>query len=143
MSLFVVDASVGIKWFVPEVLAANALQVRRPEHILHVPTLFDVEMGNIVWKKVRRGELSNSEGAEIVAQLPGLPVERHAELPLLAAAFDLAIQTQRSVYDSLYLALAIALGGRVVTADERFVNSLATTPYAASIEWLGDEFFEA
>jgi hypothetical protein len=35
-------------------------------------------------------------------------------------------------YDCLYLALAVHLGGRMVTADERLVNSLAGTPWAAS-----------
>ncbi|MBI2479620.1 MAG: type II toxin-antitoxin system VapC family toxin [Planctomycetia bacterium] len=52
MSLFVVDASVGIKWFVPEVLTPEALQFRQAGHDLHVPNFFDVEIANIVWKKL-------------------------------------------------------------------------------------------
>ena len=74
----------------------------------------------------------------MLAQLPLLPLVRHAELPLLASAFDLADRTQRTVYDSLYLALASQVGGRVVTADQRWVNSLAPTPWAALIMWIGD-----
>jgi predicted nucleic acid-binding protein len=48
MSLFVVDASVGVKWFVPEVHSDAARRLQDPVHQLHVPTLFDVEIGNIV-----------------------------------------------------------------------------------------------
>jgi predicted nucleic acid-binding protein len=51
MSAFVVDASVGIKWYVPEVYDADARRLQAPAHELHVPTLWDVETANILWKK--------------------------------------------------------------------------------------------
>ncbi len=133
MSLFVVDASVGVKWFVPEVHADAAQRLQDPAHELHIPTFFDVEVANIVWKKLRRGELTRTEADMILGQLPLLPVTRHPEGPLITAAFDLADKTQRTVYDCLYLALAVDLGGQVVTADERLANSLVGTPWAAAI----------
>ena len=133
MSLFVVDASVGIKWFVPEVHADAAQRLQDPAHQLHIPAFFDVEVANILWKKVWLRELTRAEADAILGQLPLLPVIRHAEAPLVTAAFDLADRTQRTVYDCLYLALAIRLSGQMVTADERLVNSLAGTQWAASI----------
>jgi predicted nucleic acid-binding protein len=138
MSVFVVDASVGLKWFVPETYDADARRLQDPTHELHVPTLFDVEMGNILWKKVRGGELTRAEADSILAQLPLLPLTRDEALPLLAAAFDIADQTQRTVYDCLYLALAVSLAGRMVTADQRFFNALATTPWATYLCWVED-----
>jgi predicted nucleic acid-binding protein len=138
MSLFIVDASAGMKWFVPEVHDGDARRLQDPAHELHAPTLFDVEIGNILWKKVRRNELSRAEADTILAQLPPLPLTRHAELPLLAEAFDLADRTQRTVYDCLYLALAVRLNGRMVTADQRFFNALAATPWATYLCWVGD-----
>jgi predicted nucleic acid-binding protein len=51
MSAFVVDASVGIKWYVPEVYDVDARRLQAPAHLLHVPTLWDVETANILWKK--------------------------------------------------------------------------------------------
>jgi predicted nucleic acid-binding protein len=133
MSLFIVDASVGIKWFVPEVFADAAQRLQNPSHELHIPAFFDVETANIAWKKLQRNELTRAEADTILGQLPWLPVTRHQDAPLLNTAFDLADQTRRTVYDCLYLALAIQLGGQMVTADERLVNSLAGTPWAASI----------
>jgi predicted nucleic acid-binding protein len=138
MSLFIVDASVGLKWFVPEIHDADARRLQDPAHQLHVPTLFDVEIGNILWKKFRRGELTRAEADTRLAQLPGLPVARNPEAPLLTSAFDLAARTQRTVYDCLYLALAMHLGGRMVTADQKLYNALNGTALASNICWIQD-----
>jgi predicted nucleic acid-binding protein len=42
------------------------------------------------------------------------------------------------VYDSMYLALALRVAGQMMTADERLVNSLAASPWAASVIRLQD-----
>ncbi len=138
MSVFVVDSSVGLKWFVPEVYQVDAQRLQNSAHELHIPTLFDIEMGNILWKKVRRGDLSRGEADTVLAQLPLLPVTRHAEASLLTPAFDLVNATQRTVYDCLYLALAIQLGGRMVTADQKLFNALTATSLAAHLCWVED-----
>jgi predicted nucleic acid-binding protein len=95
MSLFVVDASVGVKWLVPEVHTDAALRLQDPAHALHVPTFFDVEIANILWKKLQRAELTRTEADTILGKLPVLPVTRYAEAPLLPAAFDVAAQARR------------------------------------------------
>jgi predicted nucleic acid-binding protein len=38
----------------------------------------------------------------------------------------------------LYLALAIELDGRMVTADQRLYNSVSATPLANRIVWVAD-----
>ncbi|MBV9122717.1 MAG: type II toxin-antitoxin system VapC family toxin [Planctomycetes bacterium] len=138
MSRFVVDASAGMKWFVAEGHADAARRLQDPAHELHVPTFFDVEMANIAWKKMLRGEINRIEADFILNQLPLLTVVRHPEAPLLTVAFDLAAKTQRTVYDCLYLALALQLAGQMVTADDRLVNALAGTAWAGNILRLQD-----
>jgi predicted nucleic acid-binding protein len=139
VSVIVVDASVGVKWFVPEVHGTEARQWRTGPDELHAPAFFfDLEIANIVWKKVRRAEISRTDAELILAQLPTLPLNRHSDQPLLASAFDLADRTQRTVYDCLYLALAVQLGGRMVTADQRLYNGLAGTPWAGFVHWVAD-----
>ena len=54
--------------------------------------------------------------------------------------FDLADRAGRTVYDCMYLALAVQLGGRMVTADERLVNGLANGPWADYVIRLQDVF---
>jgi predicted nucleic acid-binding protein len=119
VSVIVVDASVGVKWFLPEVYATEARQWRNGPDELHTLTFFfDLEIANILWKKIQRGEITRSDADLILGQLSAPPLPRHSEEPLLPSAFDLAIRTQRTVYDCLYVALAVQLAGRMVTADQ-------------------------
>ena len=106
---------------------------------LHAPAFFfDLEIANILWKKVRRAEITRVDADLILGQLPALPLARHPESPVLSSAFDLTDGTQRTVYDCVYLALAVQLGGRMVSADQRLYNALAVTPWAGYVCWVGD-----
>jgi predicted nucleic acid-binding protein len=138
MSVFVVDSSVVVKWFVPEAFEAEALRARDGGRPLHAPNFLDVEVGSILWKKVQRGELTRAGADAILAQLPGQAVTRHEAAGLLPPAFEIACRAGRTVYDSLYVALAVQLGGVMVTADEKLVNALAGTPWAGSVMRLHD-----
>jgi len=135
----VVDSSVSIKWYVPEDLAAEALRVRDGTRPLHAPDFLEVEVAAILWKKIRRGEMTRAVADGVLADLPALGIITfHPTRPLVPSAFDLADRTGRTVYDCLYLALAVQLGGAMVTGDDKLVNSLAGSPWAASVLRLQD-----
>jgi predicted nucleic acid-binding protein len=138
VSDFVLDASVVVKWYVPEVHAADARRWRGVGGTFHAPTFFDVEVANIVWKKVRRGEITRPQADLILGQVLVLPIIRQADGPLVARAFEIAHQTDRTVYDSMHVALAVHLGATVVTADSKLFNALSTTAWAASTRWVAD-----
>ena len=55
----VVDASVAIKWVIAETGTEQALSLRRRR--ITAPDLLIPEGANILWKKARRGELSEAE----------------------------------------------------------------------------------
>lgn len=133
MSVYVVDSSVAIKWFVPEVDAAAAVRLPASGAQLHAPDFIDVELAAIAWKKIRRDGLTRAEADFITSSLPVLPLQKHPTGPLVSTAFDIADRTNRSVYDCLYLALADQLDGTMVTADEKLVNALANTPWSARV----------
>lgn len=101
---YVLDASVVIKWFVPEEFSDEARRWRTAGGLLHVPDFFFVEAKNIVWKKVMRGDLARDEADAIAVTLLDLPFSRHPAARLLPAAYRLACETGRTVYDCLYLA---------------------------------------
>jgi predicted nucleic acid-binding protein len=82
--------------------------------------------------------LSRAQADLLLSRFLALPLTRHADNSLITAAFDLADRTARTVYDCVYLALAAQLGGQMVTADERLVNSLAKTPWAGLATHLRD-----
>ena len=138
MSGFVVDASVAIKWFIPEIHSEAALQARQSRHRLHVPAFMTLELGNVIAKKIRRGELTRENGKNILKELRHLPLQRHADDRLFPAAYALALDTQQSLYDCLYLALAEAVDGRMITADRKFYNALTGGPYDQRLAWVED-----
>ena len=61
-----VDASTTVKWYVPENHSDEAELLLNPQHEIFAPELIIPELGNIIWKKVRRGELTEAEGNKIV-----------------------------------------------------------------------------
>ena len=105
---------------------------------LHVPAFFHLEIGNVLSKRIRRDELASGEGEVILKELQRVPLQKHSNERLITPAFALAVQTKRSFYDCLYLALAEAIDGQVVTADRKFCSSLAASHYAKRMLWVED-----
>lgn len=132
-----VDASVAARWFVPEALSEQAVRLLDDEHELAAPDLLWPEVGSVVWKKSRRGEITVEEASHIVAALDVCPIVVFPSRSVLAGALEIAFGTGRSVYDSVYLALAVALECRMATADERLANALAGGPLARHVVWIG------
>jgi predicted nucleic acid-binding protein len=135
---YVVDASVALKWFVPEIHSDAALRARHGGYRLHAPAFLLLELGNVLAKKIRREELTHSEGDAILKELNHLPLQRHADERLFPAAYRLALDTHRSLYDCLYLALAEAVEGVMITADRKFYVALADGTYGRRMVWVED-----
>jgi len=141
VSRFVVDASVGAKWASPELiepLADRANQFLRDYMAgsveIVVPDLFWLEIGNVLWKAARRGILTPAlaqRGLDVMINrgFPTLP--SRAVLP---DALMIAVDFGRTVYDTTYVALAVATGSQLLTADERLVNALGSR---FPLRWLG------
>lgn len=131
MSVFVVDASLVVKWFVPEVHSEAARRWLDASHDYIAPDLVFPEAGNAIWKKIRRGELSEDEGQRLVADISAIGVEAVSMRALLPDAHALAIATGVTVYDATYLTLAVRLETQVITGDDRFARKLAEHPLLA------------
>jgi predicted nucleic acid-binding protein len=135
----VVDASVAVKWFVPETFSAEALRLLDVGIRRHIPILLHSEVAQTVWKKVyQRNEIASADGREILRALLVAPLEVHPVMPLVEPAFDVALITGRTVYDCIYLALAVALDCKLMTADRKFYNALRATEFAADVLWVAD-----
>jgi predicted nucleic acid-binding protein len=141
VSLIVVDASVAVKWFLPESgepLADQAVTLLdrfdRKEIQFVVPDLFHVEIASAIWKAVRVGRVSRAFGDQTLALLTQCEFATVPSLNLLDGAFQIASDYGRTVYDSLYVALAVKTQSQLITADERLANSLAAR---FPVKWLG------
>jgi predicted nucleic acid-binding protein len=113
----VVDASVAIKWVVPEPGSDAALALLRGR--LLAPDLLIAECANILWKKARLGEHTQAEALVAARLLEHTDIELAPIRPLLQRATELSIALRHPAYDCFYLALAETRGCPLVTADER------------------------
>lgn len=138
MKSVVVDASVAIKWFIPEPDRGKAESLLSGECHLLAPDLVWIEVASVAWKLTRRGALSPSEAQRIISDATAFPVEIARSLDLLPEALRIASKTDRTVYDSLYVALAVRERITLITADERLVNALRATDLSDRVELLSD-----
>jgi predicted nucleic acid-binding protein len=131
LSVFVVDASVVVKWFVPEVHSDASRRLLVLPHEYVAPDLLFAEAANAIWKKIRREELTPEEGRQLVADIEQIALETVPCRALAEDAHALANATGRTVYDSMYVALAVRLDTRAITADDRLEAALKKFPAAA------------
>ncbi len=121
----VVDASVAVKWVIPEVLSEQAQSVRGGADRLLAPDLLLPEAANALWKKLTRREISAGEAAQAIDLLMASGLDLRPSGPLLGRALALARRLRHPVYDCIYLALAQAEGATLITADRRLLASVA------------------
>ena len=94
-------------------------------HDYVAPDLVFSEAGNAVWKKVRRKELSSNDARQLLLDLSRVAVEAVATRGLLEDALALALAVDITVYDAMYLTLAVRLETAVITGDDRFADQVA------------------
>jgi predicted nucleic acid-binding protein len=136
LSGIVVDASVAVKWFVPEALSDEAASLLDDPVELLAPDLLYSEAGNILWKKVARGEIEERDARDILAALVRVPLSVVPSSALVEGALEIALARRRTVYDGLYVALAVARDAVLVTADDRLVEALREGPLASRVRAL-------
>jgi predicted nucleic acid-binding protein len=127
----VVDASVAIKWILPEDGHEEALRIQdkfQDEEVdLIAPYLVVAEVANVLWKRERRGDLTALAAQRCFQQfLRDSPILLDSAA-VSASALGLALAHGRPVYDCLYLAVALEQHCDLVTADERLFNALTVT----------------
>lgn len=141
MTDFVLDASVAAKWALPaakEELRAEAFQLLESytarDIRFFVPDVFWAEISNLLWKAVRQGRHSRLAAEDALDSMIDRDFPTVSSRDLLPEALTIALSAGRSVYDSLYIALAVKTQSQLVTADERLANAVAAR---FPVKWLG------
>jgi len=119
----VLDASVAIKWVLPEQDSEKALVIRdefqKQIRELIAPDVFPVEVAHALTRAERKGLITqddvDAKMADIYLSAPIL----HDYIPLLERAIEMAKQFRIGVYDCLYLALAEQEQCAFITADAK------------------------
>ena len=138
MKPYVLDACVVAKWFFNEVHSEKARPFLDMKHPLHAPDYFEIEMDSIILKRLKSGELDGKEAGQIRSTLDHIPIKRHAFQHLREPAYRIAREKSLTIYDSLYLALAVKLGCEVVTADLDFFKKASVGDFRDHIAWIED-----
>jgi len=123
MSCLVIDCSITMAWCFEDEGSALADEVldHLTESEAWVPSLWPVEVANVLLVAERRGRLTPADSARFVELLRGLPIiiddgtHERALGPVLSAGREHAL----SAYDATYLELAMRLGAVMATGDGR------------------------
>jgi predicted nucleic acid-binding protein len=137
----VLDASVAVKWAFPSsgepLIGQSLLLLKRyaaGEFEFVVPDVFWAEVGNVLWKGTRQRRWQRDEAETVMAEMKARDFPTVSSLALLPEALKIAFGYDRSLYDCLYVALAVQSKCEMITADERLANALAAH---LPVKWLG------
>ena len=134
-----VDASVAVKWVLPEEHSREALSfyedAAASQTEVIAPPHLPVEVANAVWRKVARELITFEEALEALSTFGRFRVGLMIPPDLLVEAVRLAQDAKRpTVYDTTYVALAQLTGCELWTADLTLINALAgRAPWVRSI----------
>ena len=112
----VVDASVAVKWVLSEPGSPRALALR-DEGGLIAPSLIAAEVGNALWKAMRRDGFARQDALDAIRAIllafdALIPIE-----DLRLRALELSLELDHPIYDCFYLALAERERAPLVSAD--------------------------
>jgi len=130
---WVVDASIAVKWVIPEVLSDKADRVRDHEDDVLAPDLLLVEVANALWRKTAAKEISPREADAALDLVRRSGIDLRPTGPLLPRAMDVARRLDHPVYHCVYLALAEREHATFVTADSRLLRRLSTRKLGVSV----------
>ncbi|KUO90570.1 MAG: ribonuclease VapC [Pyrobaculum sp. OCT_11] len=130
--MLVIDASALAALLMPEDGGEEVEKAVKEAERVSTLDLAAYEVGNAVWRRVRRGELSMEEGNVVVSTLLSLleTFEIFSYREVAADAFRLAVDAGITVYDAAYVVLAKRLDARLLTLDGELLRKFPDVTYA-------------
>ncbi|HEY7300638.1 MAG TPA: type II toxin-antitoxin system VapC family toxin [Xanthobacteraceae bacterium] len=130
--MIIIDASVAAKWVLPEPDSDRAAGLRKHEDDFAAPSLVIAEVGNAIWKRAIRGEISKTDAAAALETVMAHFAEVVSLDELAARAIQFAIDLRHPIYDCFYLALAERERAPIVSADVRLLAAAGRVPSIAA-----------
>jgi predicted nucleic acid-binding protein len=116
VSEYVIDASIAISALENNDAIGIAAAKRVADSTCHAPHLLDAEVGHVLRRRVRTGQITEHSARTALAALPQIIDHRYPHTGRLSL---LAWELRHTItfYDGLYVALATVLGVPLLTAD--------------------------
>lgn len=122
---YVLDASVAIKWALPEADSLKALALRddyrNAIHELIAPDIFQIEVAHALTRAERRNILQRGEALKELVLLMQARPRLYPFGALLGRAVEISSLAGIGVYDSVYVALSEREQCPIVTSDNRLI----------------------
>ena len=124
---FVLDCSLAAKWVLPEPDRAPALRLferyQSGEISLIAPDLLLAEFASLLARRNRRKQISTKQAHEAFHLMTRCAPRLFDMRPRLFRALDLSLRHQMSLWDCVYVALAVEHGCPFLTADRRLFRA--------------------
>ena len=119
----VVDASVALAWSLPDEGSEEADRILSEVemHGAVAPSLFKIEIANVLAQATRQNRISTEVRATALEALSelGFIFDTEGLEKIWSDVIDIADQHQLSVYDALYLEVAVRRGLKLATFDAK------------------------
>jgi predicted nucleic acid-binding protein len=120
--MIVVDASVAVKWFIPEAGEEAAAKLLGGKTRLMAPALIRLEVTGAIIRRYREGHLSEKKAREGTQAWEAMLQYRVVHLVTESELFDNAVQmaflAKHALADCMYLVAAKRLDAQLITADK-------------------------
>lgn len=124
---FVVDNSVVMAWCFQDEASQYADAILGSLEVFKaiVPSIWPLEVGNVLLVAERRKRLSEADSTRFIALLTELPITIEQESPerMMREILALAREHQISSYDASYLDLAMRKGVPIATLDDGLIKA--------------------
>ena len=121
--VLVVDCSVAAKWVLPEPSRETAMRLLQQWEsgtiTLIAPDLLLAEFASMLAKRRRRKQISSGQATSAFGLMKQCSPRLYVMRPRLEAALEISLEHHLSLWDSVYIALAVEHGCDFLTADGR------------------------
>jgi len=132
----VIDASILASYLVRDEFFEEAKEILYSENI-SAPDLIIPETANVVWKHVYLyHRISEKEAIELMNNMKVLieNMEIISSIKIINEALKVAVKAGITIYDSIYLTLAINKNEKLKTFDEKLKNKIKKSIYKKYID---------
>ncbi|HVC99021.1 MAG TPA: type II toxin-antitoxin system VapC family toxin [Pirellulales bacterium] len=124
---YILDSSTALKWVLAEPDSSKALQLRdefsRAVHYLLAPDIFQFEIGHALTRAERQKRILVGQASLFWADIMSTSPHLEPSGTLVPRALVLSSTFRIGLYDCLYLAVAEREQCKVLTGDQRLVNT--------------------
>jgi predicted nucleic acid-binding protein len=116
----VVDASIAAGWLLPDEAASLDLMTQLDVYQAFVPSIFRVEVCNLLNMAVKRQRISLSAAIEQMELLSQLQIQTFADFSA-ETVLNVAARNQLTAYDATYLVLALEMRAILGSRDKKLL----------------------